>query len=272
MQSHAKSLTIALDHFLEARAFTRRRAALKPLEAQLQKALAHAFDKQGAAFLSRLAKRRGKYPPEITEVLDVIAWEDLFEQAAKETLSAFEKPLHFSILKALAHGATNTIADLGVKMKFDLKSPSAVKYMEEHGAKLVRNINETTRDYLRSVLTQGAEEGWSYQRTAKAITDRYQEFSVGVPQKAIRSRAELIATTENAFAYSEGTLSVGRDLAKEGLSVQKQWLAEPSACDICAENAGEDWIPLEDEFSSGDDMPPAHPACLCCGQVEAVTD
>lgn len=42
---------------------------------------------------------------------------------------------------------------------------------------------------------------------------------------------------------------------------EKQWVG--GTCDICLENSGAGWIPIDDDFPSGDDEPPAHPNCMC---------
>lgn len=42
---------------------------------------------------------------------------------------------------------------------------------------------------------------------------------------------------------------------------EKQWVG--GTCEVCMENADAGWIPIDDEFPSGDDEPPAHPNCSC---------
>jgi hypothetical protein len=43
----------------------------------------------------------------------------------------------------------------------------------------------------------------------------------------------------------------------------KQWILGPNACDQCVDNAEASPIPVDDDFPSGDDAPPAHPNCVC---------
>jgi hypothetical protein len=44
---------------------------------------------------------------------------------------------------------------------------------------------------------------------------------------------------------------------------KKVWLLADDPCDECQGNADDGEIPLDDDFSSGDDAAPAHPRCLC---------
>src|SRR5690606_6069541 len=105
----------------------------------------------------------------------------------------------------------------GIDDAFDLKHPRAVEFMSQSGADRVTQITDTTRDYLRTLLTQAADEGWSYGKTARAIRKRYAEFSV--------TRARNIAVYELGNAYEAGNLLVARDLQDAGLTMEKQWLS-----------------------------------------------
>lgn len=44
---------------------------------------------------------------------------------------------------------------------------------------------------------------------------------------------------------------------------QVVWVAQPDACRLCQDNAGDGPVNLGEAFSSGDTMPPAHPRCRC---------
>jgi hypothetical protein len=157
---------------------------------------------------------------------------------------------------------------LAIEGSFTLANPRAVAYLRDYGALRVAGINETTRQYLQTVITDGVEQGWSYNRMAKAISDRYAEFRVGVPQKGIRSRAHMIAITEAGDAYSQGTMGVAQDLAAAGLAMEKHWLVTGGEiCPLCLGNGAEGWIPLDDDFSSGHSRPLGHPGCRCALQT-----
>lgn len=140
----------------------------------------------------------------------------------------------------------------------------AIQYIEDRGAALVAGINETTRDYIRTVLRQGVQEGWSPKRVAQEIINRYEEFAIGKPQHHIESRAHGIAVTEVGNAYVHANAIVAQDLSDGGLQMEKRWLDyENGACDLCRMNADAGWIPFDQSFPSGDMQPLAHPYCRC---------
>lgn len=117
----------------------------------------------------------------------------------------------------------------------------------------VYRIDQVTRDGVRSLAAQAIDGGWSNDRLAQALRDAY-AFST--------ERAELIATTETAFADESGSMIAYR---QSGVVVGKRWLVgnQPVVCEICADNAAQGVIPLGKEFNSGHDAAPAHPRCRC---------
>jgi uncharacterized protein with gpF-like domain len=256
-----ESLVADLERFLEAATAANKWRVVRPLEAKLQKAMRHAFTAQGAAFLRGFESLQGQF----SEALAPNDWLHIFDQAAAATYTMFLDPLQATAAAGLTAGATNTIAQLGLDIAFNLKNPRAVQYMHQHGAQNVSGINDTTRSYLNTVLTQAVDEGWSYQRTAKAIKDRYAEFAVGVPQEHIRSRAELIAVTESGNSYEAGSAMPVRDLQDAGLKMEKSWLTvgDNRVDPHCADNAAQGWIPFDEPFSDGSMQPLSHPACRC---------
>lgn len=239
--------------------------------------LSNAFRQQGKAFLARLATQTGRFPT--AEALregtsEAPDWEQLFTQAELETLSVFEGPISTIARQALEAGLRVGMADLKTTIAFDLKHPAAKAYLEDHGADLVKGINDTTRSRVRTIMTQAVDEGWSYNRTAKELKTLYDGFSVGKPQKHIRSRAHLIATTEAGEAYEHGNMLVGQELAAAGLDMEKSWLSvgDSRVSAECLANEAAGWIPLADPYPSGKDRPLQHPACRCAGLTRLAPD
>lgn len=261
-----------LTAFLEATRETERQLILGPLERRLERDMMHAFREQERRFLRLFTRLRRFWPePVLQEAVEPRDWEPLLTLAELRTLRLFEQPLNAMARRALQHGARAAIADVGLGLSFDLAHPEAVAYLQRVPLRIA-GINETTRDEIRRIIVQGVEEGWSYDRTARAIQQKFAAFSTPSPQQAIRSRAHLIAVTETGDAYAHGSLIVGHDLQRAGLTMQKKWLdtGDERECPICQGNAGEGWIPLDQAFSSGHDAPTAHPACRCDVQQQAV--
>lgn len=188
------------------------------------------------------------------------------------------------MLAAYGAGLDEVERTFDVGLTFDARNRLAVRYMGAYGAgkgtrayAAVSRIDETTRDAMSRLLAQATAEGWSYEETAQQIAARFETWggpqwawTAPRPQAHIRSRAELVATTEARFAFSNATHDVARLLQDSGLRMRKRWVPvpEPNVCEYCEANAGEDWIPLDQPFASGDDFPPAHPACRCFEETD----
>lgn len=250
-------LESAIARLVETNAALRKRRALAKPERDLQAAMAKAFLRQGRAFLSRLALYKGRFPPAVREVAEMVPWEPLFDEAALETLDAFAKPLGSFAEAALQSGMVAAVAELNLDTAFDLKHPAAVDYLKRRGAEQVAGIAETTRKRLRTILTQAADEGWSYDKTARAIRARYADFSV--------TRARNIAVFELGDAYEHGNMLVAQDLQDAGLTMQKSWLTvgDHKVRPDHRANQEEGWIALDDAFQDGSDRPPTDPGCRC---------
>lgn len=251
------TLAEAVDHLTEANAALRKVRALAKPERQLAAKLSTAFTAEQNALLSRLAKLKTRFPPEVREVAEPIDFGPSFDDAAIETAQAFIKPIDEFTARALLAGGKAAIADLAVETSFTLEHPAAVEYLRNHGAEQVTRIRQTTRETLRTILGQAAEEGWSYEKTAKAIRARYQHFG--------KQRAKRIAVFELGDAYEHGNMLVAKDLQDGGLEMQKSWLTVGDDR-VRADHRGnqaQGWIPLDDAFADGSDRPPTDPSCRC---------
>lgn len=262
----AIALLEALDHFLEVADATkfnrRRRQALMPIERELERNLAVAFKRQGELLAKLLAKEKSRFSEAIE---DLDWWEAYLAAAQLRTLRLFVGPIDRAARKALLAGALHVLADTGVAMSFSLQNPRAVAWLQDYGAQRVTKINETTRQYIKTVITEGVERGWSYDQMARAIIERYREFAVGRPQQHIKSRAHLIATTEVGEAYCEGNLQMAQMLQDAGFVMEKRWqtVGDDRVSAVCRGNEAQGWIALNLPFQSGHMRPLAHPACRC---------
>jgi hypothetical protein len=273
----ATDLLPILDRFLETVARTRRERALARATQRAESALSRAFQEQGRVFVElwdTAAREAGlregpppppQPPPPPGDAALALPWEQYFGEAELQTLQLFEEPIQALVEAAIQSGARAAIADLGADISFSLANPRAVAFLEQYGARQVTRINETTRDEIRRMVTRGVEQGLSYDQVAKDITARFREFSVGMPQRHIESRAHLVAVQEAGEAYEEGNLIVGRDLAAAGIQVEKRWstVKDSRVSDLCRQNEAVGWLPLDSSFPSGHDRPLGHVACRC---------
>jgi hypothetical protein len=258
----------ALDRFLEVNQRTRKRRTLAGAERRLERALAAAFRAQGRELLRRMAPLRARV--DASEALREAAlrtadWEPLFTAAALATVTAFVEPLTAAAEASLTAGARHAIAEFAADLTFSLADPEAVAYLEAVGAERVAGINETTRTRLRTLLVEAREGGWSYDRLAAEMRRTFTGFATGSPLEHIASRAHLVAVTETGDAYEAARRVMADRLVRGGLSIEKQWLdvGDRRVDPVCASNAAQGWIPVDQAFGSGHQQPTAHPGCRC---------
>lgn len=261
----ADRLLSAAEEFVEAVARSTRMKRKEQTARRLELGLRKAFQEQGRQFERGMRQFKDRFP-KIKESVAANEWMFVFHIVAQKTSKLFSEPIDAAVSASLTSGAKVTLGDLGLKVSFDLKNPRAVKFLQDYGAKKVAEIDDTTRDYLQTLITQATEEGWSYDRTAQAIIDRYKDFAIGKPQEHIDSRAHGIAVTETGNAYAEGQLQVAKDMQDAGLEMEKAWSTVGDSKVnqfICAPNEEQGWIPLDQAFQSGHMRPLGHPYCRC---------
>ncbi len=233
----------------------RERKSLLRLEAKLKKKVAKFL----AAQVQPIAAQLHAVLPESAEKLEKMSREEALALLQSLNLDWWELGDDLEdILAAIAHdGITAALAQIGVSPTasiVDQVNEKALAWAEQHSADLVTNLANTTRDRLRSDLAASIELGMSVDEIAAVIGKDYM-FS--------EERAELIATTERAFADAAGNMAAYRD---SGVVAGKEWVLgsehEDQECD-CEANADAGTIALDDNFPSGDDTVPAHPRCVC---------
>jgi hypothetical protein len=280
----SEDLLRAAEEFVEAVARSKKMKRKEQQIRRLELALRKAFREQGRQFERGLRKFKDRFGPtpvpspnsestnlergdgvKLRESILPTEWMFVFYAVAQKTLTLFSKPIDAAVQASLLAGALEEIASLGAGISFNLENPSAVAYLEQYGAKMVKKINETTRDYIQTIIEQATKEGWSYDRIAEALTERYKEFAIGKPQAHIDSRAHLIAVTETGNAYAEGQLQAAQELEAAGLDMEKSWdtVGDDKVSEGCQGNAAVGWIKLDASFPSGHQRPLRFPGCRC---------
>lgn len=270
----ANALIGAIDRLLEADLRRRKARTTAGLERDLAAALSRAWRRQGNAFLRRLARVATRFTgtesasARLLEAIREDDWLPLFDQVLLDTIELFVGPIALQTEAALRAGAVAAIADLRIRTSFDLVSPEAIEALRERAASRVAGINATTRDDIRRIIANGVADQKSYSAIAREIRAKYTQFAVGSPLEHIASRAELVAVTEIGDAYEAGARGVADRLVGAGLTMEKQWLdvGDRRVDPVCAGNAAEAWIPIDQAFGSGHQQPTAHPGCRCTTQ------
>jgi len=240
----------------------KRDRALKPIETKLARQMAKAFRAHRAVFM-REFERVG--PGILGEASAPHPIEGALETAYQATLADFLGPIEEAAGAAIAAAAKHRVAEFGIDYAFDLKNPRAVRAIRDRAAAAVTEIDATTRDEIARIITQGMEEGYNYQKVARQIVAKYEEFGLGKPQAHIRNRAELIAVTEAAEAYETGNRLVIDEMTAVGLVMEMSWstVGDARVSEGCIANAAVGWIPVDQLFPSGHQHPPRFPGCRC---------
>lgn len=135
--------------------------------------------------------------------------------------------------------------------KVGMTAQQAADYAAQQAAQLVTGIDQTTQQSIADAIAAGIEQQLGVAGTADLIQNVVAGLSTW--------RAAMIATTEMNDAMNTAFLSKlqANDVA------YKQWIVGPNPCPECEDNADASPIPVDEDFPSGDDSPPAHPNCAC---------
>ena len=206
----------------------------------------------------------------------------------KGTLDGLNMSLFDDLFNGVADSLTNVYDDggrRGLKQLliddddiFDLVAQDALDWAKGRAAELVGkkwidgklvdnpnpkwSITEATRDGIKGMIEEAYSAGSSPAELAKNLEGSY-SFS--------KYRAKLVAKTETAKASVSGTLNGWK---RSGLVEGKSSLLsdDHDGDDECDENEDDGVIPIDEDFSSGDDGPPYHPGCNCTLVAELLDD
>lgn len=221
-------------------------AGRDPLIARSAALFYSALRKQSTAFLKRTqSKLKALYEADAPEILRILG--NLPSIQLKPSLGKL-------LTNAGTAGANDANSMLGMSPLS--RVPQRVKdYIAEHSLDQIgKDLDATTMSELKTILQNGLEAQTPF---SKIVTQLKQSGSFS------RQRAETIAVTEVGNAFSQGTLGQAKDLKDQGLEMEKSWLPDDEPCEICAGNVDDGWIGVDEDFSSGDDAPTAHPRCMC---------
>lgn len=132
-----------------------------------------------------------------------------------------------------------------------MTADQAATYAAQKVDTLITGLDQTSLDAIGDAVSTGISDRLGVPGTAKLIKNAVDGMS--------SYRAEMIASTEMNDAMSQAFL---KKLVRNAIEY-KQWILGPNACEICEQNAEESPIPIDEDFPSGDDAPPAHPNCVC---------
>lgn len=193
-----------------------------------------------------------------------------------------------------------------VAMRFDMTNPMSIAWAEQRAGRLIAQITDEQRQLVRSYVMDAVRGGYTVDQTAarlesvvglhdrwaRAVDSNYQATfasvldATGDPMRAaaratetamkyrdrlVSSRARTIARTEIVQAHNRGRYQAWQEAVDQEFldpRSQKEWVAtdDERTCEICGPLDGER-VQWDEPFSTGDDMPDAHPNCRCTAIV-----
>ena len=144
-----------------------------------------------------------------------------------------------------------------IRLKFDAADPNVVKWARQHGAKLAKDLSDTTRHDIADALVRGFEDG--------DLRELYDDVLGAVGDE---TRAALIARTEVMTAANAGQRESWSQAVEDGLlsgDEKKTWIAttDERLCPECEALDGTT-ADIDGEYPDpGGEGPPLHPNCRC---------
>lgn len=243
------------------------RPAVTKAEAALTKKLTRALRAAGktiAAYVASHTKGLGKAAEEDEDVADAAV--------ARTDWSPVAEPVRQQLTLVARDGAQQVLAKLTIADDDSITEQtftSAVDFAKARAAELVGKswdgdelvdnpdadmaITDTMREEIRDAVAEATESGDS----AADLADRIEGLG-----SFSESRAMMISRTEIIRGHAQGNLIAMR---ASGVVEKKGWSTsnDDDVDEECEANEDEGAIDLDDDFQSGDDAPPAHPACRC---------
>ena len=238
------------------------------LARQAKPKIAAFFEMQKDLVLKELEALRPHFPepeakmqkaPPLPKIVDT-AWNAIWESVSKDTTGTLQTLIKSIESEGLLKGALQMKKVVpSDKSTFDLSNPRAVAWFNEMGGstKYITGMQDTTRDEIKTLITNALDTGQSYTQTAKDISDAFDGMS--------RERAQTIAVYESAQAYESGNMMFAQTLVEDGIDMEKfyQTSEDDLVSDLCQGNQDDDWIPIDQYHTSGVQQPPGHVRCRC---------
>ena len=153
---------------------------------------------------------------------------------------------------ALTAGGMSGEDELGINIGWTDKFPPAIKFLNNYSLKLAKGLNDVTKERVKEVIKQSILDGDEITIASQKIAD--------VIDDPVRAR--MISRTESVRAFSEGRLTVGREIGAE----YKGWSATLKRCELCSYLDGQS-VKIDDGFKDlqGAEIKsaPRHPNCRC---------
>lgn len=141
------------------------------------------------------------------------------------------------VKRVMGVAARIELSELSLEEDWEVDNEDVAEYLSEKSLIYADIVNETTKDQLRSFLSQQISDGKTADEIANEIPKHFSDFP--------KNRANKIARTEIRDAYNFSTLSAGE---KAGIRVVQAKDAQLGPTDEYCENRNNEFYDIEEAF------------------------
>ena len=183
------------------------------LEDKFAKKVVSLFDSELKKLES--AVKRNKPIAKLESIVD--SFKNKARGDAEEVYKEMVEKAGESAMAELRRAVNNEKAAEAPDLEFDLYDPDVASFISERSYDFWEHVSETTKQNLRDLLTDAADQGW----TTEEIADKLASKAFGEFIDGEYKRARLIARTETTIALGQATML---SYKQSGLNLRKRWL------------------------------------------------
>ena len=247
------------------------------LEARLP---ANVNSPQNRRLVARLQRDLAKYFRDLGNAFPYGKLDKLYIRYVKESLGSETDDIIEALIKAFGSGFVTMIEGhlttiyidgavqmmtwgktaMGIPIPFEGPPiEEAISYAKTHGAKLVTQVDATTKERIAKIISDGIKNKRGIPGIQADIRRQFKDW--GRIREMPVSRANLIARTETRQALFKSLHDKSVEMGVDG----KEWILGAGGiggnCDNCIANADERVIPVNQSFSTPEEA--IHPGCTC---------
>lgn len=152
-------------------------------------------------------------------------------------------------------GAEQGYDDIEQTLAYTLADEKALFFVSQYNFELIKNVNQELKDGIKKVILESVAAGEGYQTTmSKLMQLPLEPINHNI---SVRTRAEMIARTEEARAHNTGTLQAYANYGVDMVEVITSH--DKLVCDYCRDLEAKNPYPIQ----QAKNLIPAHPCCRC---------
>lgn len=182
---------------------------------------------------------------------------DLTEEWYKEIdgEDVLQKTLKDSYKEGYDSSGQEVLNEFKIDSKFDLRDKTILGSLDNRANLTKEQIDDTSWELVKNTIADGF---WKEGKNPEKVADDIR----GLFEETYKGRAENIARTETGQIVSDAQMETYKRM---GIP-EKEWLAEPTACELCFPLDGQ-IVAVEENFDNGLGWvgmnPLVHPSCMC---------